>query len=79
MRPAKVKIDEVDAEILRAFAECDMRVARTAERMHYVPQTISQRLNMIRRITGTDPRSFWGLCRLLRMTGGEAEYGKRLP
>ena len=58
-------LDDTDVAIIRASAECSMRVNQIAKMLHYDRRTISNRLTTIRLRTGIDPRDFWGLHRLI--------------
>lgn len=46
---------------VRAYAETDMRLKETAERLHVHPNTVKYRLQRIGELTGQDPRTFAGL------------------
>jgi hypothetical protein len=50
---------------LRAYADCDMGVARTAERLVVHPNTVHYRLRRIAELSGRDPRRFGDLVELL--------------
>lgn len=50
---------------IRAFAECNLNVKQTARRLDVHPNTVYFRLNRIRKLTGTDPRTFSGASLLL--------------
>jgi DNA-binding PucR family transcriptional regulator len=62
---AGVAADDVLAETLRAYADCDMNVARAAERLVVHPNTVHYRLRRITAATGRDPRHFTDLTELL--------------
>ena len=64
-------LDSVDVDILRAYANCGMRVYRAEQVAHYDRRTISQRLTNIRLKTGVDPREFSGLVALIELIGEE--------
>jgi PucR C-terminal helix-turn-helix domain/GGDEF-like domain len=53
------------AATLRAYADCDLNVARTAQRLTVHPNTVHYRLRRIQEITGHDPRRFAALAELL--------------
>jgi PucR C-terminal helix-turn-helix domain/GGDEF-like domain len=60
------------AETLRAYADCDLNVRRTAARMIVHPNTVHHRLRRIHELTGRDPRRFAELAELtaaLRLLG----------
>ncbi|HEV3379222.1 MAG TPA: helix-turn-helix domain-containing protein [Thermoleophilaceae bacterium] len=50
---------------LRAYASCDLNVARTAEHLTVHPNTVHYRLSRIATLTGRDPRRFEDLAELL--------------
>jgi PucR C-terminal helix-turn-helix domain/GGDEF-like domain len=52
-------------ETLRAYADCDLNVARTAKRLTVHPNTVHYRLGRISDLTGRDPRRFDDLSELL--------------
>jgi DNA-binding PucR family transcriptional regulator len=53
------------AATLRAYADCDMNVARAAERLVVHPNTVHYRLRRAAETTGRDPRRFGELLELL--------------
>jgi sugar diacid utilization regulator len=53
------------AVTLRAYAACDLNVARTAESLTVHPNTVHYRLGRIASLTGRDPRRFADLSELL--------------
>jgi hypothetical protein len=57
--------DGVLAATLRAYASCDLNVARTAQRLTVHPNTVHYRLRRVQEITGHDPRRFGALAELL--------------
>lgn len=73
MNNGKYNLDEMDCDIILAYAESGMRTFRTAEITHYDRRTVSNRLTSIRLKAGIDPRDFNGLCQLVRIVkkGGE--------
>jgi DNA-binding PucR family transcriptional regulator len=50
---------------LRAYADCDLNVARTAKRLVVHPNTVHYRLRRVRELTGRDPQRFGELAELL--------------
>jgi sugar diacid utilization regulator len=50
---------------LRAYADCDLNVARTAQRLTVHPNTVHYRLGRVATLTGRDPRRFDDLSELL--------------
>jgi hypothetical protein len=53
------------AATLRAYADCDLNVARAAERLVVHPNTVHYRLRRVAELTGQDPRRFADLVELL--------------
>jgi hypothetical protein len=53
------------AETALAYAECDLNVARTAQRLALHPNTVHYRLRRIEELTGLDPRRFADLMELV--------------
>ncbi len=62
---AAIAADPTVAQTLRAYADCDMNVARTAERLVVHPNTVHYRLRRVAEATGRDPRRFGDLLDLL--------------
>jgi sugar diacid utilization regulator len=50
---------------LRAYADCDLNVARTAERLFVHPNTVHYRLRRVKELSGRDPRRLAELVELL--------------
>jgi sugar diacid utilization regulator len=69
---------------IRAFAESDLNVKRTARRLKLHTNTIYTRLNRIKQLTGVDPRSFAGASlllmalRLLETKAADGPHGERV-
>jgi hypothetical protein len=53
------------ATTLRAYADCDLNVARTAEQLDVHANTVHYRLRRIQELSGRDPRHFGELVELL--------------
>ena len=49
---------------LRAYADCDLNVRRTASRLIVHPNTVHHRLRRVKALTGRDPRRFAELAEL---------------
>jgi sugar diacid utilization regulator len=66
-RLAEADRDQAGAlvETLRAYADCDLNVARTAQRLTVHPNTVHYRLGRVAKLTGADPRRFEDLSELL--------------
>ena len=58
-------LPEVEKEIIRNMADCNMRATAVARKMTYHRNTIVWRLDRIEDKTGINPRSFWGLVQLI--------------
>jgi sugar diacid utilization regulator len=50
---------------VRAFAECDLSLRATAERLHIHPNTAQYRLRRLEQRTGRNPRRIGDLIELL--------------
>ena len=50
---------------LRAYADADMNVLKTAESLNIHPNTIYARMRRIRELTGLDPLKFHALAEML--------------
>jgi hypothetical protein len=62
------RLHEEDAALaatLRAYADCDLNVARTAQRLVVHPNTVHYRLRRVADLTGRDPRRLPALLELL--------------
>ena len=70
-------LETADWLAIEAYAKNGMSATRAARTTHYDRRTISARLSRIFVKTGIDPRSFDGLCRLLRIKPkeGRADSG----
>jgi hypothetical protein len=55
----------VAVNTIRAFANADLNVTKTAEQMHVHPNTVRYRLQQIATKSGHDPRTFTGLVDLI--------------
>ncbi|MBQ4160573.1 MAG: helix-turn-helix domain-containing protein [Clostridia bacterium] len=58
-------LTDVQKEILKKFADCDLKVSRTSTAMFMAQGTVNYHLREIKRKTGLNPRSFWDLIKLL--------------
>ena len=63
----------VELEILQAFADNDMSIARTSRFLYIHRNTITYHLRMIKERTGLDPRNFYDLVKLVSQKGSESE------
>ena len=64
-------LSDVQKETIKAFAECNMNAAKTAERMFMCRNAVIYNLNEIKRKTQLDPRRFYDLIKLLKMVGDD--------
>lgn len=64
-------LDDRKREIIRCFAECDMRITATAEQLHFHRNTVVYHLEQIYKKTGLDPEKFYDLIRLLEIVEAE--------
>jgi sugar diacid utilization regulator len=64
LREADAKSGQLSRTI-RAFADCDLNVKRTARSLNLHTNTVYFRLNRVMKLTGVDPRSFSGTSLLL--------------
>ena len=71
-------LKEIDRRIIRAFAQNDMNVRRTAISLYMARNTVLYHIEKIRAETGKDPRVFYDLCELLLCaTEGRGTANKR--
>ena len=59
-----------DAEVILAFAECNMRYKPAAERLGVHNETLSRRLSSIYKRSKLDPRKFRDLVKLVQIIEG---------
>ena len=52
-------------EVIRLMADCNLNVSAGARVTHYHPNTIMYHLNRIQEVTGENPRTFYGVTKLL--------------
>lgn len=60
-----IKLNDLDFEVVRAFAENDMNVSRAASNLNYHPNTVRYHLDRVDTVTGLNPRHFHDLVELL--------------
>lgn len=58
---------ERQREIVLGYAECDMNAVETGRKLYLSYVTVGYHLKQIKKTTGIDPRSFYGLCKLVQM------------
>lgn len=54
-----------EAKLILIFADEDMKVKFTAEKLGVVAKTVVNRINRVHSKTGLNPRKFYDLCKLL--------------
>lgn len=62
-----------DAQIVLAFAECDMRASEVARREYMHRNTVLYHLDKVKRETGLDAQNFYDLIKLLEIVKEEQE------
>lgn len=65
------KMTALDWETVIAFAENDMEQRRTADALHLSKSGVDYHLKKSERVTGFDPKSFYGLVKILNMGDGD--------
>lgn len=65
-------LSELEYEIIKELCNNDLNVSRTAEAMNYHRNSLNYHIDIIKKITGQDPTSFWGATKLLVMISGQS-------
>ena len=65
------ELTQKQIDIISAMAFEDMNVARVAELMRLHRNSVTWHLEQIKKKTGLDPRNFFDLHELFRLTGGD--------
>lgn len=65
----QAQLDELDVEIVRGLAENNMKISETAMELHMHRNTVAWRIQRVKKKTGIDPMTFYGLCKLLMLVG----------
>ena len=60
-------LTELETEVIRLMAECDLKMSWVARRMKYARSTVFYHVEEITRNTGLDPRKFYDMVKLLEM------------
>lgn len=55
------KVNETDAKIVHALAQCNMNVTEASRKLSYHRNAIEYRVDRIKKKTGLDPRNFFDL------------------
>lgn len=63
----KTTLKQEHIQTLIAFAKCDMNIQATASCLQIVRRTVDYRLDSVHKRTGIDPKTFWGLVKLLKI------------
>ena len=58
---------ERQKEVVLGYAACDMNAVETGRKLYLSCVAVGYHLNQIKKSTGIDPRSFYGLCKLVQM------------
>ena len=58
-------LSENQKDIIKAFADCNMKIAETARKMFFCRSTIEYQLERVKDKTGLDPCKFHDLNKLL--------------
>ena len=61
------KMTRDDAELIIAFANCDMVASRAANKVYLHRNTLLYHFNRIKKATGLNPRCFYDLIDLVKM------------
>ena len=62
-----IKIKDIDRKIILTFAECDMNTLAASEKLFLHRNTVEYHFEKVKRLTGIDPKTFYGLVRLVDM------------
>ena len=66
---AQIISQRMMAEVIKALADNDMNVSKTANAMHYHRNNIIYHVEKIKDETGLNPLKFYDLIKLLKMVG----------
>lgn len=66
-----MEISEKEREIILEFAKCDMKAAPVGRNLYMNRNTVVYHLDKVKKRTGIDYRSFYGLVKLVKLAGGE--------
>lgn len=66
-------MNAIDKQFILVLAECNMNAAEAARRMMYHRNTITFRMQSIKKKTGLNPGNFYDLIKLVEMVGGEKD------
>ena len=58
-------ITPTDKDVLLAYADCDMNAKQTSREIHMNSHNVDYHLDKVKRVSGIDPRTFYGLAELL--------------
>lgn len=64
-------LTDTQKDIIRAFANNDMKRNKTAEATFFTPASIDYHLNKVHLKTGLNPRKFYDLIKLLEVCNGQ--------
>ena len=60
-------LSDVEKDVIRALADCEMKTKTAADNLHYHVNTIVYRCEQIKKRTGLNPRRFYDLVALLEI------------
>lgn len=66
-------MNAIDKQFILVLADCNMNAAEAARRMMYHRNTITFRMQSIKKKTGLNPGNFYDLVKLVEMVGGEGD------
>ena len=66
-------MNAIDKQFILVLADCNMNAAEAARRMMYHRNTITFRMQSIKKKTGLNPGNFYDLVKLVEMVGGEKD------
>jgi hypothetical protein len=75
MDEKQVRITEVEARIILALSENEMRLKASADAVHYTRSNVEYHIKRIRTVTGLNPRDFYDLSKLIPMAKTVLEGG----
>lgn len=64
-------LNDLQRDVILALADYDLNIGKTAEELHYHRNTITYHVGVIKKKTGYDALTFYGLERLLWMLADE--------
>lgn len=68
-------ITDVDARVILALAENNLKIKAVADTLHYSRNSIEYHVKKIRRVTGLNPQEFFDLSKLIQIAKTVLEGG----